>query len=276
MIISKKKNYNHKRGQVLAEIAVYGSIILFIFATLLSYLQHLNDQQYLKMETFRRTLMKAHNYQGLSLDRGGAAVQLVHLENRHHSDILGGFREGERDTVSASSSVNWQVPNWDFEGSSSLLSYRINEDERNIIVEYTPTLVYVGGWGTLPMLWTFPYSDSFILNNWFRMEAMDFSAEKEFSETNVKEERLPNFIPPDVIEPAVMVNTRESSLMDNVTTRIAYSLPCGLPIDIPREYWLTFWEPTQGNYRDIAGQYEYSELYRDNVIERGRTWETEF
>ena len=49
--------YN-KRGQAAVEMAIFGVIVLMVFGTLLSYLQKLNDQQYIQMETFRQSLAK--------------------------------------------------------------------------------------------------------------------------------------------------------------------------------------------------------------------------
>lgn len=118
----------NQKGQAVAEMALFGSLVLIIFSTLLSSLQRDNDQQYVRMEAFRRALEKGCTYFGLDSESGGASVQLVLLENRRHSDISSGYRKGSPQTLSASASVFWAVPKLG-SNAENVLVYRINEDQ---------------------------------------------------------------------------------------------------------------------------------------------------
>lgn len=112
----------------MLEMAIFGSLILLVFGVLLSYLQRQNDQQYVEMETFRRSLQKGNSYQGQGPDGAGASVQLTLLEDRINVAAQGGFRKGSPSTVNTSSSVFWAVPE-SGEKPDNLIVYRINEDE---------------------------------------------------------------------------------------------------------------------------------------------------
>ena len=106
------KGYLNKRGQTLTELAIFGTLILFLFGVLLSNLQRLNDQQYTQMEAFRRTLYVA-NTGGLTPAEkvpGGSAAQMTVMENRRNVDLSGYYMKGNTQSVSASSNVFWAVP----------------------------------------------------------------------------------------------------------------------------------------------------------------------
>jgi uncharacterized protein (UPF0333 family) len=92
----------NKRGQALLELAIFGSLILFLFGILLSYMQRMNDQQYVQMEAFRQALRIGNT--------DNAAAQLTVLENRRHVDLGNYFMKGSPQSLSASSNVFWAVP----------------------------------------------------------------------------------------------------------------------------------------------------------------------
>ncbi len=117
----------NKKGQAALEMAIFGSLILLVFGTLLSYLQNLNDRQYIQMETFRRALAKGCNY-GLDSGTAGASVQLTLMQDRRNVAVGGGFRKGNPSSVNTSSSVFWAVPKTG-QSPDNLIVYRINEDE---------------------------------------------------------------------------------------------------------------------------------------------------
>jgi len=100
---------NNKKGQAVLEMAVFGSIILFIFGVLLSQLQRLNDQQYVQMEAFRRALYHAcrDNTGGSG---AGSSVQYSMIQNRRYADTSSNFRKGTAQILSAGASVSWAVP----------------------------------------------------------------------------------------------------------------------------------------------------------------------
>ncbi len=112
----------------MLEMAIFGSLILLVFGALLSYLQRQNDQQYVEMETFRRSLQKGNSYQGQTQDGAGASVQLTFLEDRINVAAQGGFKKGSPSTANSSSSVFWAVPKSGAK-PDNLIVYRINEDE---------------------------------------------------------------------------------------------------------------------------------------------------
>lgn len=118
----------NKRGQAVLEMAIFGSLILLLFGTLLSYLQRLNDQQYIQMETFRRALAKGCTYRGEDSGGAGASIQLTLMQNRRNVAISGGFRKGSPSAINTSSSVFWAIPK-SGQKPDNLIVYRINEDE---------------------------------------------------------------------------------------------------------------------------------------------------
>src|SRR3989338_6091856 len=115
----------NKKGQAVAEMALFGSLVLMIFAVLLSYIQRANEQQYVQMEAFRRALEKGNTYQGADSEGAGASVQLTLIENRRVADIQAGFRKGSGQTFNASSNVFWAVPKVGGQ-AKSVSVYRIN------------------------------------------------------------------------------------------------------------------------------------------------------
>jgi len=119
---------SNKKGQAVLEMALFGSLILFGFSVLLSYLQNMNNQQYGEMETFRRALEKACTYTGETTDGAGASVQLSLMQNRRNVAVSGGYKKGTPTSVSASSSTYWAIPSAG-EQPDNLRIYRINEDE---------------------------------------------------------------------------------------------------------------------------------------------------
>jgi hypothetical protein len=125
MFISLKVN---NKGQAIAELAIFGSLLLFLFGVFLSYAQRLNDQQYVQMETFRRTLEKACTTVGTSSEGAGASAQMTLIQHRRNVGVTGGFRNGNASTASASSSVFWAVPRTGRVPENRLF-YRINDEE---------------------------------------------------------------------------------------------------------------------------------------------------
>jgi len=109
----------HKKAQAVLEIGILGSIILFIFAYLMSYMQSANDEQYVLMSNFRNALKKAHDT--------NAGVSYSTVENVRHANPEKPI-EGSRKILSASNYVYWAVP---LVGSAANKGkyYRVNEDE---------------------------------------------------------------------------------------------------------------------------------------------------
>jgi hypothetical protein len=130
-------------------MAVLGGIILFVLGVLISYIQKVNDQQYIKMESFRRALQKANTYQGEEGESPGASVEVVQVEDRRQLDIFGSFGKGITQTQSNDASVFWAVPTEGFysggaaEGSvpQDIVTAKINDDEQKI--EELPREFYI-------------------------------------------------------------------------------------------------------------------------------------
>lgn len=125
-------NRQNNKGQAVAEMAVFGSLILFVFGILLSYLQRQNDQQYVQMEGFRRAMKEACTYIDPGSDEGqGARVQMTMIENRRHADLSGDYKKGSSQTLSSSANVFWAVPPLEQDAKvPNLIAYRINQDEK--------------------------------------------------------------------------------------------------------------------------------------------------
>lgn len=125
--------YIHNRnGQAVVEMALFGSLLLMLFASLLSYLQRANDQQYVQMEAFRRSLEKGCTFQGAESEGAGASVQLTLIQNRRHSDISESFRKGSPQALRAYSSVFWAVPKVGAKPDNAIV-FKVNDDEKEII-----------------------------------------------------------------------------------------------------------------------------------------------
>jgi hypothetical protein len=119
------KNRNHIKGQAVIEMAIFGSLILIVFGVLVAYMQRMSDEQYVRMETFRRALQEAHT---TPLDPSGAKAQVANLQYRRHANVSGGFGEGARQAFQSAASVLWSVPS-PGETTRELLILKANDDE---------------------------------------------------------------------------------------------------------------------------------------------------
>lgn len=255
------KYLRNKKGQAAAEMALFGSLVLFIFGILLSYVQRFNEQQYVQMETFRRALEKANS--GLdtgeaSEDGAGASVQFSFIENRKHTDLQGGFRKGNTQTFSGSSSVFWAVPKVGKE-AKSLIVYRINQDEnvynyRDFVPKDKDRFDEKGE--EREVYWTFEPGD------------MNSDTEAHFNERVTKQENTGG-----------ITNISTSELRERVHTNIPFrvleknkdnkdyeqEVRSGALVDF-----------NQHLYRDAEGQYKFSAQAGDAPVIRGKQWETGF
>lgn len=240
--------YN-KKGQAVVEMALFGSLIIVIFATVIAYIQRSNDQQYVQMEAFRRGLQKANTYQGAESEGAGASVQYTMLENRKHVDLSGSFRKGSSQALGASSNVFWAVPKIGSQ-PENLIVYKVNADEKQ--VKYSDFV-----------------SEDDSKARSFQVEDTISDSSISFSETDTKLE-----------SPQAITNIRVSELQDTITTTIPYTIrenddDSDSDNDVILEEG-EFWTVTQGLYRDTGGQYKYSEEAVGTVVERGSGWETQF
>ena len=253
--------HNHK-GQAVAEMAIFGSLILFVFGILLSYLQRQNDQQYVQMQGFRRALKQACIYIDPGSDEGqGAKVQMTLIENRRHADLSGDFRKGSSQALSSSATVFWAIPPLE-EGAEvpNLIAYRINQDEivrdqREFIPREHDSRNEKGE--EQQRYWTFETGD------------ITTETEADFKERIQKQE-----------DTAGITNINSSELKESIHVVIPYSIN---ERDKDNEDYKqevssgTFWEAEQNLYRDASdGQYKYSSSAPDEPVKRGKVWKTGF
>lgn len=245
-----------QKGQAVVEMAIFGSILLLLFGTLLSYLQRSNDQQYIQMEAFRRALEKGCTY-GSESDGAGASVQLTLIQNRRHTDLSGEFYKGSPQSLSASSNVFWAVPKVQGDESPNLIVFRVNEDEgvwdyRDFVDKEHDR--YDDDGNERQKYWSFETEDT------------QTDSQLNFDEETRKEE-----------DTSAITTTRSSSLGDELTIKIPYVVKEVDKDDEDYEQIVnsgTLWEPTQYLYR-ADGQYKYSSAAGGRV-ERSRTWRTAF
>ena len=100
------KNLHHKniphnleRAQALAELAIFGSLILICFSILITYALRFDYQQKAKMEAFRMALKKAYDL--------NASVTYTMKKDTRFLNLFGGFGQGQPSSTSASASVMW-------------------------------------------------------------------------------------------------------------------------------------------------------------------------
>lgn len=252
--------YANKKGQAVAEMAIFGSLILLIFGVLLSFMQQSNDRQYVQMEAFRRALEKANSYIGTADDGSGASVQYTLAQNRHQINLMGGYKQGSNVTQTGSANVYWAIPKSQ-KGSSadSLLVFRVNEDEE--VVKYNDYIPEEhrrtdADGKERPMYWV------------LQPENMNTESNTFFNETNVKSE-----------DTYAITNKRSSKLQDNIVTAVPYKIVEKKTGDKDYENIVeegTLFEMRQGVYLDSDGQYKYSQGNSGNEVTREKTWVTPF
>ena len=125
------------KAQAVAEMAIFGSLIIGLFSTLLFYIQRLNDEQFTTMETFRYALQKAHG----RAEDPGFSVSYSAIEMRRNVDLNNPLK-GSRSQTSASASVYWAVPEVG-EKPENRNFYKVNEyefeyDYEDMFGEYNP------------------------------------------------------------------------------------------------------------------------------------------
>jgi len=253
--------YLNKKGQAVAEMAIFGTLILLVFGVLLSFMQQFNDRQYVQMEAFRRALEKANSYTGDAEDGAGASVQYTLVQNRHQINLAGGYRQGNNVTQTGSANVYWAIPKSE-KGSSadSLLVFKVNEDEG--VFKYNdyipePHRRTDEDGNERPTYWV------------LQTENMNTESDTLFNETNVKNE-----------DTYAITNQKTSRLKDDIVTAVPYKIVEKKSSDNDYEGPTIeegiLYEVKQGVYFDSDGQYKYSQSNTGNEVVRGKTWVTPF
>ena len=110
---------NLKKSQALVEMAIFGTLMLVVLGSLLSYLQKMNEQQYVTQEAFRRSLAKAYEVRS-------SANYTVMVSKRDAS--IGSPLVGDRSSYSGSGAVVWGILDEDEDDPGGSF-YRVNDDE---------------------------------------------------------------------------------------------------------------------------------------------------
>ncbi|UCG34574.1 MAG: hypothetical protein JSW17_03480, partial [Candidatus Omnitrophota bacterium] len=87
------------KGQSSAELAIFGSLLLILFSTILTYGQRFDFRQQVKMEAFRRALQEAY-YRN-------ASVSYTYKRHSRLMDLFSGFGQGQAKDAQSSASVMW-------------------------------------------------------------------------------------------------------------------------------------------------------------------------
>jgi hypothetical protein len=96
-----KKNRANNSGQGLAEISVFGALLLMAFGFLIRYGLQYNYSQQVKMEAFRRSLKLAYD-SDVAKSQDVIVVKDVHIPNPQDM-----FVQGDRQAIKASAGVLW-------------------------------------------------------------------------------------------------------------------------------------------------------------------------
>jgi len=260
--------HKNQKGQAIVEMALFGSFILIIFATLLSYIQRMNEQQYVQMETFRNALYLGNTYTYSNGKKGtGASVQFTNMQTRKLIDLSGGFRKGSNQTISSSANVYWAQPKVG-ETGKSLVAYKVNEDKLTREYKY-----FFDDYD----------EDEDQAKKYFMVQSdtdeqmtdtdniMKSTAGTEFSETSQKKETTSG-----------ITNINKSNIKETVHTYIPYTIREKSDEDNDEDADTDtivksgiVWDLTQNGYRDSDGQYKYKATAASQDIEREREWSTD-
>src|SRR3989338_2418037 len=92
-------------GQAVTEMAIFGSLVIMVFGIWLSYAQTFTEQQTLQQQAFRMALRRAYR----ANDEQGGFISYNIIKNYRTPNLSGGFRQGNRESASAGSTVLWAV-----------------------------------------------------------------------------------------------------------------------------------------------------------------------
>lgn len=107
------------KGQAVTEMAIFGSLVIMVFGIWISYAQTFTEQQTLQQQAFRMALRRAYR----ANDKQGGFISYNIIKNHRTPNLSGGLNQGNRESVSAGSTVLWAVSN-----PESYSYHQINED----------------------------------------------------------------------------------------------------------------------------------------------------
>ncbi|MDP2941649.1 MAG: hypothetical protein Q8N85_05320 [Candidatus Omnitrophota bacterium] len=226
--MTRKTGYS-KKGQAVAEMALFSGLILVVLGTLISYIQRFNDQQYVQMEAFRRALEQGCTFQGDTSEGSGASVQYTLIQHRKHIDLQSGFMKGSPQILSSSANIFWAVPKAG-DQAKNLIILRVNEDEKKIDNAQYRKFV--------------PEAEEETTS--FQTESPNFNTASTFEETLKKDE-----------DKNGISNSRKSTVKESVTTSVDYTIRNKSDDAVKKRG--EFWQVQQRLYLDPTdGQYKYS------------------
>jgi hypothetical protein len=244
-----------KSGQAIAELAIFGVLILIGFNVLLSYGQRFDERQKTKMEAFRRVLYQAY--------RNNAAVNYTLKKDSRQVDLFSGYGQGTPSGSSAGVSLMWQKgiggdqeeqedkgPGY----GANLAFYQVNEQNNKMPLRDKEV---ENDKGDTSIVW----SPANVWKEEIKKTAI-YNAAVTRKENNEK-----------------IVNQKDSKFSENIDTTLylRYDTTKKSGLNTKRTYQYNFPEKqiNQGAYDDDTGRISYSQDYRDNVITKQRTWETD-
>ncbi len=242
MPVIKFRSNSTKKGQAAVEMAIFGSIILFVLGALLSYMQNLNDQQYIQMEAFRQAKAKAKP--SGTAGSGGSVVYRA-LEDRRYADTTDNFRKGTPQKLDATARILWSSDNTN---PNDLIVFKVNDNE--VSVPYKSLVQTVPGGYWAPVV----------------QQPQEVSRNLVFSEQFTKAQNASS-----------IGGTKSSRLQETIHTAIPYKLRkyCTDPSKCTPEQDKDggmIWDSPQGSYIDADGQYKYSKDAAVTPIIKQKSW----
>ncbi len=121
-----------KKAQALTEMAIFGTLILLCFYYLLTYIQRMNETQYVTQEAFRNALERAS-------DSSVGSVSYVNFSNKRQANLYSPV-VGERSQISGSGQIYWGTPPITYTDEGAVETgelaahayYKFNKDEREL------------------------------------------------------------------------------------------------------------------------------------------------
>src|SRR3989338_22327 len=131
---------NHRNGQALVELAVFGSILLAALGFLLRVGMKMNYDQEIRMATFRRALAAAHADNGT--DQDAMAVLYYYMSDRQMPDPGDGMMSLPRARAESTAFVEWgdrlTYAAGHLRATQPLVAVRLNGTEQEFRMEDLP------------------------------------------------------------------------------------------------------------------------------------------
>ncbi len=245
------------RGQAAIELAVFGTIMILVLSTLVTYGQRLEMQNQLKMEAFRKALQKAYEK--------NSSVSYSLKKDTRLASLSGGWGQGQATSLSSTASVMWQMGQPGAQGAKDEQSFAFYEINGMMIGDPDDGL---------------PREDKVIY------DAMGGKQEAKmpvnvYRETSVRDESYSTSFSKREAG-GIVANARSSQLQDTLATTIYTRFDTSEGRHPEDDYTPAPQYEERANY-ETGGQglllneenrYEYNTESVGNVISRSRSWST--